>query len=98
MGIAIEESNQQLIDSLACRLGRWRLALPAMLFLEVARPLSFVASQGLLLCQPLLSFFYPEPRIAGYANLLADRENIDHLLARLERDRTTGGSKGKEKG
>jgi hypothetical protein len=98
MGTPNDGSNQQLIDSLVCRLNRWGLALPAMVFLEVARPLSFIASQGLLLCQPLLSFFYPEPRIAGYANLLANRENIDHLLARLEQDRSSSGSKGKEKG
>ncbi len=92
------ETNRELIEQVARQLSRWRLTLPAILFLEVTRPLSFLASQGLLLCQPLLGFFYDEPRIAGYAELLSDRENIDRLVARLERDKLTDGNNGKEKG
>ena len=46
-----------MIDRLAGQLQRWELAQPAILFLEATQPLSFVASQGLLLCEPVLSFF-----------------------------------------
>jgi hypothetical protein len=79
-----QEQSEQLIEHLTQRISQWRLALPAILFLQVTRPLSFIASQGLLLCQPLLSFVYDAPRIADYADLLADRTNIDRLIACLE--------------
>ncbi len=86
-----KEQSEQLIEQLTQRLNDWRLALPAILFLQVARPFSFIASQGLLLCQPLLSFLYDAPRLEGYADLLADRANIDHLVARLEEASHFGG-------
>lgn len=93
-----DEPTQELIESLACQLDRWGLTLPAAVFLEVAKPLSFIASQGLLLCQPFLSYLVEEPRLAGYADLLADRKNIDRLVVRLERDRPISGINSKEKG
>jgi hypothetical protein len=81
------DSNQQFVAELAQQVSRWRLTLPAILMLEIARPFSFIASQGLLLCQPLLGFFYDEIRIVAYAELLADRSNVDHLIASLEGSR-----------
>lgn len=78
-----QEQSEQLIEHLTQQISQWRLELPAVLFLQITRPFSFIASQGLLLCQPLLSFVFDGPRIGDYANLLADRTNIDRLIARL---------------
>jgi hypothetical protein len=87
-----QAQSEQLIDHLAEQISRWRLTMPAILLLQVTRPLSFIASQGLLLCQPLLSFVYDAPRIADYAELLADRATIDRLVARLEEEERAGDS------
>jgi hypothetical protein len=89
MGKSGPEQSEQLLEHLSQQIGRWRLTLPAIVFLQVTRPLSFVASQALLLCQPLISAFYDAPQIAGYADLLADRANVDRLVARLEEDSHT---------
>lgn len=93
-----EKSSEQLIEQLAWQVSRWGLAQPAIFFLEVTKPLSFVASQGLLLCEPILGFFYGEPRIGDYANLLADRSNVEHLIARIEGDEQARDKLGEEKG
>ena len=93
-----KESREQLIEQLAWQISRWRLAQPAIFFLEVTKPLSFVASQGLLLCEPILGFFYGEPRIGDYVNLLADRSNVEHLIARIGGDGQARGTMGNEKG
>ena len=74
-----------MIDRLARRIQHWGLDQPAILFLEVAQPLSFVASQGLLLCEPVLSFFGELP-VADYAELLSERANVESLIAHLEQD------------
>lgn len=92
-----QEQSEQLIEHLTQQISQWRLALPAILFLQVTRPLSFIASQGLLLCQPLVSFVYDGPRIADYADLLADRTNIDRLVACLKEGNHSYGIGGKEK-
>jgi hypothetical protein len=84
--------NEQLIEHLTEQISRWRLTVPAILILQVTRPLSFIASQGLLLCQPLLSFVYDAPRVADYAELLADRASMERLVMRLEEAEQAQGS------
>jgi hypothetical protein len=79
-----QEPEAQRIEALIRQIGRRRLALPALLLLEIARPFSFLLSQGLLLCQPLLGYLVEEPVVAGYAELLADRDNLDQMVIRLE--------------
>jgi hypothetical protein len=98
MGMSGPEQSEQLLDRLVQQIDHWGLTLPALLFLQVTRPLSFIASQGLLLCQPVLSFFYDASRIADYADLLADRANVDRLVARLENDDRENGNRGEERG
>lgn len=73
------EISEQLLQWI-CHRG---LELPARIVLEVARPFSFIASQGLLLCQPVLSYFAQDAQIAAYADLLCDRDNLDRLIAQL---------------
>lgn len=75
-----------MIDRLARQIRRWRLTWPAIALLEMTRPFSFLVGQGLLLCQPLLEPLSTELRFADYAGLLADRSNVDRLVARLEHD------------
>ena len=86
--------SEQLIEHLTEQISRWRLTMPAILLLQVTRPLSFIASPGLLLCQPLLSFVYDAPRVADYAELLADRASMDRLVTRLEEEEHARGSGG----
>jgi hypothetical protein len=90
------ESKEEVIERLTQQIRRWKLSVPALLLLEVARPFSFIASQGLLLCQPLLSYIIEEPIIVDYAELLADRKNVDHLVARLEQSVPVLDRQGKE--
>ena len=85
-----------MVEKLVHQIGRWRLTLPSLLFLEVAKPFSFLASQGLLLCQPLLSFFEIGSQVGETAEFLAERSSIEHLIARLEQERKTQKVNGRE--
>ncbi len=85
-----QEQNEQLIERLAQQIGRWRLTGPAIALLEIARPLSFIIGQGLLLCQPLLEPLSTGLHFADYADLLTDRTNMDRLVARLEEEPSWG--------
>ncbi len=93
-----QERSEQLVEQLACRISRWRLTVPSLMLLEVIKPFSFFASQGLLLCQPFLSFFDIEQQVSDYADLLAERSNIDHLVFRLEQELPGRSANGKEEG
>jgi hypothetical protein len=86
-----QQPSEQLIERIAGQVSRWKLTVPAILFLETAKPFSFIASQGLLLGEPLLSFLFKEARVSDYAGLLSERPNVERLIARLERDRANHG-------
>lgn len=86
--------------ALLTRLAEWvverRMAVPAILFLESHRPLSFVGSQALLVASPAVDFF--EPFIRGlvgrgftyadfrrFAELMEERDNLETLVVEIER-------------
>jgi hypothetical protein len=98
-----QEQSEQLLDRLTQHIDRWGMTLPELMFMPANKPRSLISSQRLLLChlllcQPVLSFFYDTPRIADYADLLADRANIDRLVARLENNGSEYGNRGEERG
>lgn len=90
--------DEDLIARLAQQITRWNLAQPALLFLEVGRPFSFIASQSLLLCEPILGLMVGEQRLEEAAALLADRSSVERLIHLLEQDQSTGGKTAKEQG
>jgi hypothetical protein len=45
-----------------------------------------------------LNFLFTEPRVADYADLLADRSSVEHLIARLEQDTPVRCAASEEKG
>ncbi|MCJ7668060.1 MAG: hypothetical protein MUP04_07250 [Anaerolineae bacterium] len=75
--------REELIEGLVRQVNERGMVAPAILFLEAHKPLSFLASQLLLLSQPTL-----EPFLGGvvreYALLLEDRQNVETILSRLE--------------
>jgi len=78
------ERREQLIGELAARIAHWGLITPAILFLEVNRPFSFIGSQALLFFQPLLSPLLGN-KVVEYAQLFEDRASVELLLQRLEK-------------
>ncbi len=82
-----ETPGDALVERLAHLIGRWRLAAPAVLFLEANKPLSFVGSQALLMLQPMTDLFMARDFTADLAALFADRERLETLITRLETSR-----------
>jgi cell division inhibitor SulA len=68
------------------------LGSAAILFLQANKPLALIASQAMLLLQPIIGFagptlgwFEDERTWAEYSTLLEDPANIDRILFLLER-------------
>ncbi len=80
----METSSDALVERLAHLIGRWRLATPAILFLEANKPLSFIGSQTLLMLQPMTDLFMAPELTADLAALFADRDRLETLITRLE--------------
>ena len=65
------------------------LTAPAILLLEAHKPLAFVSSQLLLVAQPILDIFLPQNLVKNSADLLADSNQVEQLIARLEMSYTS---------
>lgn len=61
-----------------------RMAVPAILFIESSRPLSFVGSQFLYFLEPVVRAFLPGDQFRRVAALLEDRDNVERLLVAIE--------------
>lgn len=72
------------IERLSGRIVRRGLETPAILFLEMHKPLCFFASQGVLFAMPLLGAFLEPREIEQLARLLDSQENVDRLIARID--------------
>lgn len=77
-------SSDQLVERLARFIARWGLVTPAITFLQANKPLSFIGSQALLMFQPITDLFVPREWTTDLAALLADRDGLEKLVARLE--------------
>lgn len=76
--------RDQLIEAVARKVVAKRLETPTVFFLEMHKPISFLAGQSLLIATPLLGAFIPPSDLEDVARLLEDRSNVDRLIARIE--------------
>lgn len=81
----LDEADRRLLDALADGLARRRLGTVAILFLESAKPLGFVASQLMIFFRPLVGATVGAPGAYDrLARLLERRGAAELLIRRLE--------------
>ena len=80
--------RQQVIDRTAHRLAALGLTAPAVLFLEMHKPLAFLGAQVLLAAQPFLSLAFDTADIRDLAEIIEDSTGVEQLIDRLESIRT----------
>jgi hypothetical protein len=76
--------RQQLIDRVASRIAQMGFIAPAILLLEMNKPLAFLGAQALLVAQPFLELGMSRADVNDLASILEDRAGIDELINRLE--------------
>jgi hypothetical protein len=85
MGTELSKEDVALLESVAGRIVRMRMAVPAVFFLESAKPLSFLGSQALIFMEPFVKAFLTLPQYDRFARLLEDRGNVERLIQLIER-------------
>ena len=79
-----QEIRNPTLDQIAGMLIRRQLALPAKIFLEMHLPLTALAHTSTLLFQPLLTPLFGLEKIEKFSALLANRQNVEYLIRRLD--------------
>ncbi len=78
------EERDRLIDKIASGVVKRGLETPAILFLEMHKPLSFIASQGMVVSSPLIAPFVGFDNVQIATRLMENRENVELLIQRIE--------------
>lgn len=79
-----EEKVNTIVEGLARDIHERGLSFPASIFLSIGRPLSFIASQTVIMTSPFLSPFFKEARMNAASAFLGRRANVMKLAERLE--------------
>jgi hypothetical protein len=76
----LSDDDRAILDRIADMVVRRRLTAPAIMILELARPLNFVAGQFLHFVGPFATLLLKEPEYKRFAEILEHRQGIDALL------------------
>ena len=79
-----EQERDELIEKIAQNIHRRGLDTPAILFLEMHKPLSFFVSQTLIVTSPLIAPLVGFGGVSAASRLLENRENVERLIRRIE--------------
>ena len=72
------------IEKVADKITNLGLTAPVVLLLEAHKPLAFIGSQLLLVAQPVLDIFLPHNFTRSSADILANPDQLEQLIVRLE--------------
>jgi hypothetical protein len=81
---ARERDDAALLDRLAKRVVELRMAPAAIFFLETSKPVSFIASQGMIVLEPAVQSVFQFAEYARVQRMMEDRDNIERLIRRIE--------------
>ena len=78
------ETQRVLIEKLCREVVRRRMTTPALLMLEMGRPLNYVSAQLLHFFQPMLTILANAAEYQAFTEFLEQRGSIDYIVTRLE--------------
>jgi hypothetical protein len=81
-GEMTEERRDQLIEAIVQKVSQYGMITPAIFFLEMNKPLSYIGSQAMHFFSPIVSVLFTS--FEEYAYFFEDRQNIERVIVRLE--------------
>lgn len=80
-----DEDRDLLFDKIISVLHKWRLEVPAALFLESSAPLSHIAGQGLVAFSPFVASWLPDGihGVQRLQKILEQPQNVRLLIDRI---------------
>lgn len=78
------QDQREVVDRICKEAARRRLTTPALLFLEMSRPLNYLGSQVLHFFQPMVSAVVDARGYEQFAGFLEHRGSIEYICQRLE--------------
>ncbi len=91
-----DQETDNLIEKAAEQIMKRKMEVPAILVLEMHKPLAFVTSQASIALAPFIVPFVGYDNAQNYSRLLTKRENVEKLIQRLESNAAVPAAKNRE--
>lgn len=72
------------VEVLASKIAALHLETAAVFFLELSKPVSFMASQAMIFLGPLVQALFPGKDLKRFAALFEDRREVERLIRAVE--------------
>ena len=79
------ERQAELLTKIADQIVKRKLTVPAIMFLESVKPLSFIGSQALVFLQPVVQAVLNRREYDEITLMMEQRENVEKLLVEIEK-------------
>jgi len=84
---ASESEREKVLEGVVTRIAKYRLQTPAVLLLEMHKPLRSLAWQATHFVSPLLAPILGVSRMEDLAWLFSSPDNLERLIAKIEASR-----------
>jgi len=79
-----QSKHDDLMDRLARRVVALQMAAPAIFMLETSKPLSYIASQALIVLEPIVQSVFDFRDYDTLQRMMEKRVNVEKLIRRIE--------------
>ncbi len=80
----LPEEEDRVLEKLAKKVVEWRMAVPAIMFLESVKPLNFIGSQAMVFFEPIVQTVFNFRDYDTLRTALERRQTIEILLLKIE--------------
>ncbi len=83
-----DEEKTSLVERVAKEIKKRHLETPAILFLEMHKPLANVAGHAAIAFSHFIMPFFGFKTVDEYSQFFSDRQNVEMLIQELEKERS----------
>ena len=80
----IPDDENRVLDLVARKVVQWKMAVPAIIFLESVKPLNYIGSQTMVFFEPMVQAIFSFRDYDTFRRAMERRENVERLLQKIE--------------
>ena len=81
---SIPDDEDRVLEKVATRVVRWKMSVPAIIFLESVKPLNYIGSQTMVFFEPIVQTVFNFKDYDTFRRAMERRENVERLLQKIE--------------
>jgi len=95
-GQKLTPDQEEILNKIAKKVVYWKMAVPAILFLESVKPLNYIGSQMMAFFEPFVQTLFSWKDYEEFRKMMEERGTIELLLQRIEKSEAETEEKEKE--